>query len=103
MLSLFSPRFFFVRLAISCLPQSLLRPRRLPCSSPPPLHGTQTQRDSSCNHGWTQFQGQFENYLLSVVNKKTEDKHILDAHLRPFGRFMMLERRGGKAICVIFT
>lgn len=41
-----------------------------PHSSPPLLHCTQTQRDASCNHCWKQFQGQFEDYLLSLVNKK---------------------------------
>ena len=41
-----------------------------PSSSPPLLHCTQTQQDASCNHCWTQFQGQFEDYLLSLVNKK---------------------------------
>lgn len=41
-----------------------------PHSSPPLLNCTQTQQDASCNHCWTQFQGQFEDYLLSLVNKK---------------------------------
>lgn len=63
-------------------------PLRHPHSSPPLLHCTQTQRDASCNHCWTQFQGQFEDYLLSSVNKKTEGKHFLDVHLRPIGRLI---------------
>lgn len=48
-------------------------------SAPPPtsLHPhllhlcfvcTQTQRDAACNHRRTQFQGQFQGYLLSRVN-----------------------------------
>lgn len=45
-------------------------PLHHPRSSPPLLHCTQTQHDASCNHCWTQFQGQFEDYLLSLVNKK---------------------------------
>lgn len=59
-----------------------------PSVTPPLLHCTQTQRDASCNHCWTQFQGQFEDYLLSSVNKKTEGKHFLDVHLRPIGRLI---------------
>lgn len=43
-------------------------PLQHPRSSPPFLHCT--QHDVSCNHRWTQFQGQFEDYLLSLVNKK---------------------------------
>lgn len=45
-------------------------------SAPPPtpphlcLVCTQTQRDAACNHRRTQFQGQFQGYLLSGVNKK---------------------------------
>lgn len=31
---------------------------------------TQTQRDAACNHRRTQFQGQFQGYLLSRVNKE---------------------------------
>lgn len=62
-----------------------------PRSSPPLLHCTQTQRDASCNHCWTQFQGQFEDYLLSLVNnkkKKTGDKHFLNIHLKPIDIFI---------------
>jgi len=51
-------------------------PLHHPRSSPPLLHCTQTQRDASCNHCWTQFQGQFEDYLLSLVNEKQEETRI---------------------------
>lgn len=40
-----------------------------PRPSQPPIVCTQTQRDTRCNHRWTQFQGQFGNHLLRVVNK----------------------------------
>lgn len=49
---------------------SSIPPHHHPRSSPPLLQCTQTQHDASCNHCWTQFQGQFEDYLLSLVNKK---------------------------------
>ncbi len=36
------------------------------------LYCTQAQHGSGCNHRWTQFQGQFKDYLLSSVNKSTD-------------------------------
>lgn len=57
-------------LSLAPIPRRRHRPRHLL----PHLHlglvCTQTQRDASCNHRWTQFQGQFEDHLLSLVNKK---------------------------------
>lgn len=64
----------------ACGTHYCLGPHPLSTSSylptPPPLLPhlclvcTQTQRDAACNHRRTQFQGQFQGYLLSGVNKK---------------------------------
>lgn len=73
---------------------------------PPHLHlglvWTQTQRDASCNHCWTQFQGQFEDYLLSLVNKKRMENRV-DKNFRKVSKKQTFEGfYKWRKLCVFF-
>lgn len=61
--------FFVLHATSEHITVSLLSLTTTSRSSPLQLVCTQRRHDVGCNHRWTQFQGQFEDYSLLLVNK----------------------------------